>query len=932
MQKHIRIIFVSSFIFFLSFNLVSAQKPKAVWQNYIKQSHKLTAKRQFDESLKLVFMALDSVNAKYGDSSKYTATVLGEIAKVYYYKGEYNISIDYYERQRDVAKISSKGQSLKYAQSLNNLSVLYQTVGRDAEVESLLLESAKIKKKIGGGNDSTYAKTLNNLGQYYYSRGNYPEASGYFENSLEIKEKLLGKDNPSVATTKVNIGLLSVATGNNEKAMKFFKEASKSFKKSLGETHPDAISVDFHLASLLISMGEVDKAEKYLDRLSQNADALMSSLTEQNINSLFGLAKLQIKLDKNENAKELLKKLLPAAKAKIGNSHPTYGKILKALGITLWISGDLESAYLYIEESVFLTQQIFGTNNINYANVVHNFAGLLKDMGEFEQADENYKEAFDIYLFIIENYFPYYSEADKSKFYQHLKEKFDMFNCYVLSRQFDNPKLIGQMYDLQIATKGILLDYSKNLFSAIEDSGNNELINKYKTWLSKKEQLAKLYDESPHRLEQIGINIEEIETETSNLEKEIQIEAKKLGAGGDKTKSSWKDIQKTLAEDEAAIEIIRFRYFGKGWQDSTIYSALLITSETKNNPELIQLEDGKKLDGKFLNRRKKNVKAKFPDKRSYNAYWARIDEYLVGINKINLSSDGVYNIVNPAGFLRPDGTYVADNQLIININNTKELLQKQEYSNSKSAKLFGFPDYNVSGDSEKITDESLENIKKNEIKVAPLPGTEKEVNILNNLLSTAGWSVNPYMKSDASETKFKSTENTSILHIATHGYFMGDLDDSDQERVFGVDKEKAIQNPLLRSGLLFSGATNSLNFDFSSEQSDENGILTAFEVSNMDLRGTDLVIMSACETGLGKIMNGEGVYGLQRAFQVAGAKSVIMSLWTVNDQTTQELMVSFYSKYLAGEDVASAFNNARLEIKEKYPMPYYWAAFKLLGG
>jgi uncharacterized protein YjiS (DUF1127 family) len=931
MQKYLRIILIIFVITSLCSASTFAQKPKAVWQSYIKQSRKLTAKRQFDESLKLVFIALDSVNAKYGDSSKYVATVLGEIAKVYYYKGEYNISIDYYERQRDVAKISSKGQSLKYAQSLNNLSVLYQTVGRDAEVESLLLESAKIKKKIGGGKDSAYAKTLNNLGQYYYSRGNYPEATGYFENSLKIKENILGKDNPSVATTKVNIGLLSVATGNNEKALKYFEQASKSLKKSLGETHPDAISSDFHLASLLISMGEIKKAEKYLDRLSLNAEALMSTLTEQNINSLFGLAKLQIKLDKNENAKELLKNLLPAAKSKIGNSHPTYGKILKALGITLWISGDLESAYLYLEESVFLTQQIFGTNNINYANVVHNFAGLLKDMQEFEQADENYKEAFDIYLYIIENYFPYYSEADKTKFYQHLKEKFDMFNCYVLSRQFDNPELIGQMYDLHIATKGILLDYSKNLFSAIENSGNTKLINKYKTWLAKKEQLAKLYDESPHRLAQIGINIEDIETETSKLEKEIQIEAKKLGEGGDKIKSSWKDIQKTLAEGEAAIEIIRFRYFGKGWQDSTIYSALLITPETKNNPELIQLEDGRKLDGKFLNRRKKNVKAKFPDKRSYTAYWERIDEYLEGINKINLSSDGVYNIVNPAGFLRPDGTYVADSQLIININNTKELLQKQQYSTSKSAKLFGFPDYDVSGGGE-ITDESLEKIKKNEIKVAPLPGTKKEVNILNDLLSTAGWSANPYMKSEASETKFKSTENASILHIATHGYFMGDLDDSDQERVFGVDKEKAIQNPLLRSGLLFSGATNSLNFDFSSEQSDENGILTAFEVSNMDLRGTDLVIMSACETGLGKIMNGEGVYGLQRAFQVAGAKSVIMSLWTVNDQTTQELMVSFYSKYLAGEDVATAFNNARLEIKEKYPMPYYWAAFKLLGG
>ncbi len=906
------------------------QRPSAVWQSLIKESDKLIAKRQFEKSLNLAFMALDSVKIMFGDSSKYTATVLGKVARVYYYKGEYQNSIKYYEAQKTIAKKISRG--LKYAQSLNNLSVLYQTVGRDSDVESLLLESVKIKKEITGGKDTSYAKTLNNLGQYYYSRGNYPEATDYFENSLSIKEKILGKDNPSAATTKVNIGLLYVATGNNEKALKYFEEASESFKKSLGETHPDAVSCDFHIASLLISSGQTKKAEKYLSRLSRNTDALMNSLTAQNINSLFGMAKLQIKLNKNDEARVLLEKLLPKAKSVIGNAHPTYGKILKALGVTLWIGGDLENAYAYLSESVFLAQEIFGSHNINYAKAVHIFAGLLKDLGEFEEADENYREAFDIYLHIIENYFPYYSEADKSKFYQHIKEKFDMFNCYVLSRKDENPDLIGQMYNLHIATKGILLDYSKNLYSQIERSGNDELINKYRTWLAKKEQLAKLYDQSPFKLKKIGINLEEIEAESSTLEKEIQIEAKKIIGDEVKIAPSWSDIQKTLNPGEVAIEIVRFRYFGKGWQDSTIYSALLINSNTKDKPKLIQLEDGKALDEKYLNRRKKNVKAKFPDKRSYSIFWQKIDEHLTGINKIYLSSDGVYNIINPAGFLRPDGTYVLDNQQIININNTKELLQEKQSPSNKSAKLFGFPDYDVSQGSGGITDETLENIKKNEIKVAPLPGTEKEVNMLNDLLTNAWWSVRSYLKGDASETKFKSTENASILHIATHGYFMGDLDEGDRQRVFGVDKEKAIQNPLLRSGLLFSGATNSLNFDFSSGQSDENGILTAFEVSNMDLRGTDLVIMSACETGLGKIMNGEGVYGLQRAFQVAGAKSVIMSLWTVDDKTTQELMVSFYTKYLSGQNVARAFANAQLEIKEKYPMPYYWAAFKLLGG
>lgn len=220
--------------------------------------------------------------------------------------------------------------------------------------------------------------------------------------------------------------------------------------------------------------------------------------------------------------------------------------------------------------------------------------------------------------------------------------------------------------------------------------------------------------------------------------------------------------------------------------------------------------------------------------------------------------------------------------------------------------------------------------KDDEINIAPLPGTEIEINKLKSIMDKNGKKHIDYVKENASEDNFKKAENSDIIHIATHGYFLSDVSELEGQKAFGVDVEAAGQNPLLRAGLLLSGASNFLNYNEASKGN--NGIVTAFEIKNMDFRQTDLVVMSACETGLGEVMNGEGVYGLQRAFQVAGAQSIIMSLWTVDDKTTQELMVSFYEKYLSGQDIITAFRDARLEIKDKYQDPYYWDAFKLLGG
>jgi CHAT domain-containing protein len=187
-----------------------------------------------------------------------------------------------------------------------------------------------------------------------------------------------------------------------------------------------------------------------------------------------------------------------------------------------------------------------------------------------------------------------------------------------------------------------------------------------------------------------------------------------------------------------------------------------------------------------------------------------------------------------------------------------------------------------------------------------------------------------YAKAEASEGHLKALEGRSpqIIHIATHGYFLPGGNDTLRKEAGLFNQFKTASNPLLRTGLIFAGA----NYVWSGKkpvEGIEDGIATAYEISQLDLNTTELVVLSACETGLGDINGSEGVYGLQRAFRMAGVKKLIVSLWQVPDKETSELMTLFYSNWLKGSSIRDAFSKAQKEMRKKYT-PYYWAAFVLI--
>lgn len=397
----------------------------------------------------------------------------------------------------------------------------------------------------------------------------------------------------------------------------------------------------------------------------------------------------------------------------------------------------------------------------------------------------------------------------------------------------------------------------------------------------------------------------------------------------------WEDVRSILKENELAIEFIEFPLWN---QNQSIYAALSLHKDSEY-PKLTALFEEKQL--KLV-----------PDTLYYqckemtNLVWEPLSLELEGIKNIYFSPSGVlYNI--GIEFLPGMEDYY-----ICRLSSTRELVARNETAPmTKRAVLYGGLDYYSKNDTidkdtflNPIDYAVVEHTDIRGIKLRGgkeyLPHTKKEVEQIEKLLREDHWTCLLDTAEIGTEESFKSLSMKGIrcLHIATHGFYYTPeeadniIPDFMQTNNFIVtDEDKA----LTRSGLIMSGANHILEGEMLPDNV-EDGILTAKEIANIDLRGLDLVVLSACQTGLGDVSQGEGVFGLQRGFKKAGANSILMSLWEVDDKATQILMTQFYKNWLSGQSKHQSLLSAQKYLRKteggKYTEPKYWAAFILLDG
>jgi hypothetical protein len=382
-------------------------------------------------------------------------------------------------------------------------------------------------------------------------------------------------------------------------------------------------------------------------------------------------------------------------------------------------------------------------------------------------------------------------------------------------------------------------------------------------------------------------------------------------------------ITENLPDSSCLVEMIRFRKWSRHPQKiiaskDIVYAALFIAPN--EGPQIVLIPGGERLEGRYAKLYRNTMTMQVTDTLLHPAYWSGISQMIKPFSKVFLSPDGIYNVINLNTLRNPHtGQFVLDETQLINLTSSKDLLEESDSKKiNNSALLLGYPEFayqdaevgrksTVRGD----IIQSLESLSMQEFD--PLPGTLTEIRQIEKLIEKNNGTAILLEGKDATEARLKSQNLPDILHLATHGFF--------------ISSENNFVNPLLKSGLVLAG----VNKKGVEENTDEDGVLTAFEIASLDLKNTRLVVLSACETGLGEVKNGDGVYGLQRAFRIAEAKYIVISMWKVDDAATMELMTIFYSALMETGDVVHSFTTAQKELRKNYPSPYHWGAFKLIG-
>lgn len=945
---------MTKFFFYLAFAaaiLVSCSRSgwEESYDNYAREA----GRGNYKEALNWAHKALDFADIEYPSDDNYYAKTTTALYETYYELGDYENALKYARIDSSTRSRTAGRDNNEFAETIKTLGLIYNELGNYNIAETLLSESVTIRRKLFAGENPDLANSLNNLAYYYNFHGRYNEATPLFEEALAMRRKLYPGGSLDLARSLNNLAVCYETLGRMGEAESLYVESLEMRRKLLDSKSPlVAMSID-NLAGFYLGQERYREAEN----LFREALGIYRDIYKENDPNLAifynNIGMFYKRIASYSKAEDFLRKSLDIRRELYKKDHPELASIIENVAGLYSELGMLDKADQLYRESYEMRKRLYSMGHPDLVTSMFNLALNCTRMGNNDEADQLYNDAIYMIRDLILGFFPTFTEHEKSEYWNTQFLNYEQFYNFALTRVADNPSILKDVVNCRLLTKGMLLNSSQKVRRRILKSKNDDLINTYNEWIELRELIGKIFNLNQEQIASQRYNVDSLTKAANSLERALTSKSEDFAGAYDKKEYSWMNIKSALKKGEAAIEIIRLKKFGMiphsfspefkvpGFSDTSIYAALITTSASKN-PDLVIINNGNELEDIYLKAYHKlinDTKARktFPEQiqkglqELYAKYWEPIAKRLGNARDIYLSPDGVYNLVNINTLINPkNGKYVLDEADIKVVSNLKDILVKKRPSKLARGKalLIGAPKFNI----EEINEDQKE-LYASRKTLQPLPGSDKEISRVNQLLNRKKWQIDTYTGENANESNLKNTESPTILHIATHGEFIEDT--AQISRIFGVKGSyHQIDDPLRYSFLYFTGAETTINSKRKTVEDIVNlddGLLSAYEAMNLNLDNTELVILSACETGLGRIEVGEGAYGMQRAFLVAGARSVLMSLWSIDDEATQKLMDYFYENYLSGMNKRDALRKAQLTLKAEKPEFYYWGAFVIVG-
>jgi len=928
--------------------------------------HSAIVKSQGDyaEAEKWLLEALTIREKVLGKEHRDYSKSLNGLALIYWEMGDFDKAEPLFLESSIILEKLDGKETLDYAYCLGNLGNLYADMGNYEKAESNYLIAKAIQQKISGKTDPHYCGSLINLGFLYIQIGNYEtseqhllEAKSIFEDSLNDTE------HPYYVNCINGLAILYAAIGNFEKAESFALQANDIWEKLLGKEDPDYAIGLLNLASLYSEMGRFEKVESIYLEAAAIFEKVLGKEAPHYAMCLANLANSYYETGQYEKSEPICLEALALREKILGKEHPDYAFNLFNLGALYHEMGDFKKAESLYLESKSIYEHVLGKEHSDYTYILHNLGMLYIATRNYEKAEALLTEHAALHRALIANATNYLSEQE---LYNYLNQFAGKGQAEMLSlaqkNTNNNATLAAISYDNILFYKGYLLMASSQIKRlALANATASDKFNLLKSY---ERRLATEYTLPIAERTKVA----ELEGKAIDLEKDL---ARSVAGFGEAVRQvNWREIQNTLKPGEAAIEFVHYKLGikntpalnpSRAGADSIMYAALVLLPDDKG-PRFIPLFEEKQLDALLLKQAKSkseqiNTRYRSTDKQSlYSLIWSPIEQSLNGIKTIYFSPSGLLHRLNLGALSIPAQTdqTIADHYRLVALGSTRQLVVPATLESiTSTALLYGGIQYeldsiviakaNASLHDEPLATRGSMNFANMHSSLRGdawnyLKWTAVEVNATEVLLSEAGIKPTILSGHSATEESFKaigtSVPSPRILHIATHGFFFPDPQNKKGQKASNNAEEpvfKVSDHPMIRSGLILAGGNHAWKTGLPAKPGMEDGILTAYEISKMNLSNTELVVLSACETGLGDIQGNEGVYGLQRAFKIAGVKYLIMSLWQVPDFQTQELMTSFYSHWIEDKmTVPDAFRAAQKTMKAKYKDPFLWAGFVLV--